>query len=497
MLFERGQGGECHKSIKTGQYLPQTAFAFGEKAGGRLRLYISFVMIYSRTNHRGTIGAGYTCRLIVPRAACKRPSMQKSLKKRTMFYGYWVLAACAILNMMSAGCGPISFSFFVTSLERSFGWSRTEIMTAFTLLFICSAVGAPVAGRLVHRYGSRLVISLGALAGCIGYVLISQMTDLWQYYIGYSLVGVGASATGPVITSLLVSNWFVRRRGMAIGIVSMGPGTAGLIFTPLVIVYVLPQLGWSNTFLIYAVITAVISIPLAALVLRTTPADKGLLPDAGDASGIPGIDNVSMPASEGIQLKSALSTRAFWLLTVAVLFVSSHMGVMQNQVPFLEGLGFPAGIVASTMSIVATMSALGPVIFGWLSDRIHVKSASIIAVAFLGISILLLLFIGADSPVWLIWAFAVMLGMGVGGWMASMSLLTSSNFGLIAYGTIYGVINAVQSMGAAAAPIITGYVYDSIGSYDPAFITMLVLIALGIPVILAIHRPAGASPEHP
>jgi len=411
------------------------------------------------------------------------------LKKSGIFYGYWVLAACFLLNVLSAGCGPISFSFFVTSLEKALDWSRTEIMTGFTIFFICSAISAPFSGRLVHRYGARRVVSLGALSACIGYILLSQMSNLWQFYIGYALIGTGVAATGPVITTLIVSNWFLRRRGMAIGAMSMGAGTAGLIFTPLVIVYMLPNLGWSHTYLIYAVLTGGLAIPLAALVLRTQPADMGQLPDGRDASELAGIEEDRTLANQGINFKNALNTQAFWLLAFAILFISTHMGVMQNQIPHLEDLGFTAGIVASAMSIVAITSALGPLIFGWLSDKIKVKATGVIAVTLLTISIVILIQIKTNTPPWFIWSYAAILGLGIGGWMPIMSLLASSNFGLVAYGTIYGVLNAFQSMGAGLAPIMSGYVYDTTGAYEWAFIITAIVVALGIPTVLAIRRP--------
>jgi len=400
-----------------------------------------------------------------------------------------VLAACFLLNVISAGCGPISFSFFVTSLEKALNWSRTEIMTGFTLFFICAAISAPFSGRLVHRYGARKVVATGAFASCIGYILLSQLNSLWQYYIGYALIGTGVAATGPVITTLIVSNWFIRRRGMAIGAMSMGAGTAGMIFTPLVIVYLLPHLGLSYTYLIYAAITGVLAIPLAALVIRTQPADMAQLPDGRDSSEIAGIEADRILATGGITFRNALSTQAFWLLAVAILFISTHMGVMQNQIPHLEDLGFTAGIVASAMSIVAVMSTFGTLLFGWLSDRIKVKTAAIIAVILLTISIVLLINIDIHSPAWLIWTYATILGLGIGGWMPIMSLLASANFGLIAYGTIYGALNAFQSIGAGTAPILSGYLFDKTGSYHWAFIITAIVIALGLPIILAIRHP--------
>ena len=413
------------------------------------------------------------------------------MKISRIFYGYRVLAACFLLNVISAGCSPISFSFFVTSLEKDLFWSRTEIMTAFTLFFICAAISAPFAGRLVHRYGARRVIPLGALSACIGYLLLSQMNDLWQYYIGYALIGFGVASMGPVITTLIVSNWFRRRRGMTIGAMSMGAGTAGMIFTPLVIVYLIPNLGWSNTFMTFAAITGGLAIPVALFVIRTKPADMGLLPDGREASVIDGIDEAGILAAEGLSFKMALGTQAFWLLAAAILFTHSHMGVMQNQIPHLEDLRFPSGIVASAMSIVAVMSTVGTLVFGWLCDKIRVKIASVIGVALIVLSIIILINIKASSPAWLVWGYSTILGLGIGGWMPTMSLLTSTNFGLVAYGTIFGALNFFQSIGAAAGPILAGYLYDRMDTYQWAFTIIVIFVALGIPLILATRRPSS------
>jgi len=413
------------------------------------------------------------------------------LKKSRLFYGYWVLVACFIFNIIGSGCGPISFSFFVTSLEKALDWSRTEIMTAFTLFFLCSAISAPFAGRLVHRFGGRRVMSLGALSACIGYILLSQMNDLWQYYVGYAIIGIGFAALGPVTTTLLVSNWFRRRRGMAIGMMLMGPGISAMIFTPLVIVYLLPNFGWSTTYIIFAAITGGVGIPIGLFLIRTEPADMGLLPDGKEAPELTDMTGAGGLVAGGLTLRMALGTQAFWLLAVAIMFLHTHMGVMQNQVPHLEDLAFPAGIVASVMTIVAVMSAAGTLIFGWLCDKIQAKTASVIGLVLMVLSITILIYIKANSPVWLIWTYATLLGLGIGAWMPSMSLLTSTNFGLMAYGTIYGMLHFFMSVGAATGPILAGYMYDTRGSYQWAFIIIVILVVVAMPLVLSVRRPAS------
>ena len=415
------------------------------------------------------------------------------MKTSRIFYGYWVLLASFLLSVIITGCGLTSFSLFVTSLERTFYWSRTEIMTGFTMFLMCAGISSPLIGHLVHRYGARKVVSLGALSPCIGFILLSQMNELWQFYIGYILIGLGFAAMGPVIGTLIVSNWFIRRRGMAIGAILMGAGTAGMVFIPLVLVYLLPSLGWSDTYLTFAVITGGVAIPLAALVIRTKPADMGLLPDGVDASEINGIDETR--ATEGLPFKSALTTQAFWMLGFVTLFLSIHIGVMQNQVPHLEDLGFTAGIVASAMSIVSIVSTIGNLVFGWLYDLIKIKIAAILATSLLALGVIVLISIKTSSPAWLIWTYATILGLGVGGTMPSISLLTSTNFGLLSYGTIFGTLSFIHMVGAGTAPIVYGYLFDRVGSYQWAFIGTAIIVALAIPAILAIRRPKSYSTQ--
>ena len=416
------------------------------------------------------------------------------MKISRIFYGYWILLACFLLTFIASGCGPISFSFFVTSLETDFNWSRTEIMIGFMVFFVCAAIGSPLFGRLVHRYGARKVVSLGALLPCLGFILLSQMSELWHFYIGYILIGFGIAAIGPVIMTLIVSNWFVRHRGMAVGAMSMGLGTAGIIFTPLIIVYLLPNFGWSHTYLTLAAITGGIAIPLGTLVIRTKPADMGLLPDGRDPSQVDGIDESRDATS--LTFRSAAGTLTFWLVAVAILFQSSHMGVMQNQVPYLEDIGFTAGIVALAVTILSIFSIVGPLLFGWLCDKIRIKFASIISLALATIGIILLMNVNAGSPVWFIGTYAITLGLGLTGWVPCLSLLVSSNFGLLSYGTIFGALNFFHMVGAGMAPIYCGYISDKTGSYEWAFIITAILIALAIPNVLAIRRPKKLPSSH-
>ena len=396
--------------------------------------------------------------------------------------------------MIGTGCSVLSFSLFVTPLATDIGWRRAEIMAAFTILLLCMSLMSPFAGRLIDRYGARKVMSLGALLTVTGLVLLSQMNSLWLYYTGYVVIGIGVTGISQIATTCVISHWFVKRRGMAIGVIAMGMGVSGIIFAPLVGVYLIPNFGLSNAYLSLAVIIVGIIIPLSLFVVRTKPADLGLLPDGMESFETANTDEVKVTSSEGLSLKMALSTSAFWLLAASYSLNCTHMGVLQSQVPHLSDMGFPIGIAATTMSITASVSTAGTFFFGWLSDKISAKFACVVGLCLIALGILIFTNIEAGSPVWGVWLYAVIIGFGLGSWMPTMSLLTSGTFGLAAYGAIFGMLSLFQGIGAAVSPLLVGYLYDAMGTYYWAFIVVLGMVVLAIPLVLAVRRPASYHP---
>jgi len=363
-------------------------------------------------------------------------------------------------------------------------------MTAFTACYLVMAIISPFVGRLVDRYGVRSVISIGALVGSIGFVLLSQVSELWHFYVGYAVVGGGLSAMGYIPGSAVVSNWFQKRRGLAIGIMSMGLGGGGFAMAPLVGGYLIPRFGWSVAYLALAIIMAVFIIPLALLVIKSKPADLGLYPDGMEASEITTATEISLSAFGGLPLSRALTTSALWLIAVAFLFIGfSQVGILQNQVPHLEDIGFSVTVAAIALGGLGLVSAVGKLFFGWLCDRIPVKYACSIGLGFELVGIITLMNIGPASSLAMVWLYAITMGLGAGSWLPTMSMITSANFGLAAYGTIFGVVALIHSLGTAIGPLIVGYLYDAMNTYHLAFIILLALCAVAIPLILAVRHP--------
>ncbi|MEA3253780.1 MAG: MFS transporter, partial [Chloroflexota bacterium] len=231
-------------------------------------------------------------------------------RKPRLFYGYWIVLVGFLCVFLTMGCGNFIFSLFVKSLQTDLGWSRGEIMTAFTIFFLIMGIASPFIGRLVDRYGPKGVILSGALLMGLGFLLLSVMKALWCFYLGYAIIGIGAAAMGAIPASAVVSNWFKRKRGTAIGIMSSGIGAGGLVLSPIVGGWLIPNLGWRHSYLALAILIWVLIIPLALLIVKTKPADMGLYPDGTQAPEIDSAAPGPRPPPPGYKTRIGPTTQA-------------------------------------------------------------------------------------------------------------------------------------------------------------------------------------------
>jgi MFS family permease len=421
--------------------------------------------------------------------------------KQKIYHGYWVLGCCFTFCLVVLGCSNMSFSLFIKLLQEAQGWSRTEIMAAFTILIVVNGVTSPFIGLLVDRFGARAIISLGALLVTVGLLVLSRMVHLRHLYFAYVLIGMGSTAAGPLSLSYVASNWFQRNRGRAVGVVAMGMGGAAIVFVPLIAVYLIPRFGWRGAYLVLGAINAALVVPACWFVLRTRPSDMGLHPDGiGLSEAVDGpreSTSAKRPRFEGVSLKMAVATPAFWLIGASLLFFHTHLGVLLSVFPHLMDIGFSAGIAASVLSVYGVAGTLSQFSFGWLCDKITARRASAIGLGLTVAGILILICISPRSPMPLIWTYAVVMGFGVGSWLPTMSMLTSSTFGMVSYGAIFGLLSIFQNIGGATGPLIAGSVYDSTHAFLWSFVTILILVAVAIPLVLMVKRPAEAQPgEH-
>ena len=415
------------------------------------------------------------------------------MKESRIFYGYWIVVVGFLCLFVYSGVGYYALSVFYKPLEAEFGWGRGEISWAFTIVFAMQGLASPFVGRWVDRYGAKIFIVLGALVTGLGFLWLYFIQDIWAYYAAYAVVGLGNTGISTIPTTKLLSNWFNRRRGFAIGIAATAVGIGGLVIVPLVGAYLIPSFGWRFSFLFLGILTWVLIIIPALWLIKSKPADIGLLPDGAEKPETQ--ENTPVPATtDDWSLNAALKTLPLWLIAVGfVTGTYAHTSIILHQVNFLTDIGFDVVAASAALGAIAFGSGVGKFFFGWLCDHIQAKYTAAMAFSLVAIGVIILTTINAASPLFVIWLYIIPFGLGVGGWLPNLSMIVSRTFGLASYGAIFGVLTMAMNFGVAFGPTIAGYMYDSMQSYSGVFILMLVLLAIAITSMLLVRLPQAAT----
>lgn len=407
--------------------------------------------------------------------------------KNRFFYGYWIVLAGFVTLTLNCGLSFYGFSVLNKPVADQFGWSRGEITLAFFVFMMAMAIFSPIVGRLTDKRGPRQILFLGIIIMTLALVLLSKTSALWNYYLLHLCLGIGSAFLGAIPISIVVSNWFYRLRGTMQGLAFTGIGFGGLTLAPLVGNYLVPNLGWRSTYLVMALLLLVTMLPLTILVVRDHPRQKGLLPHGLETAEVMSNNSPKIETASGLNLKQALWTTTFWIVVLtSAAYGMSLTGALQNQVSILTEHEFTATSAVTAIGIVGLFSAVGKFLFGWLCDHIDPKYAAAIAYALIAFSLIAM--IQARSMAYL-WLYAVLMGLGQGGWAPNLAMLAGNYFGLKHYGVVLGTIHLIFSAGEAVGPMIIGFAYDQTGSYRLILIVLVGLCLASIPFIAIVRKP--------
>ena len=407
-------------------------------------------------------------------------------RSRGLFYGWIIVTAGFLVSIITYG-GGFSFGVFLTPFRESFGWTSAAVSVAYSLSMFFYAGLAIFAGWGVDKYGPKKITMLGGLLLGLGLLLTSRVNTLWQLYVAYGLIGTGmCPAYTPLMTT--VSRWFVKRRGLALGVFSTGIGVGPLIAAPLAS-YLISTSGWRFAYLVLG--SAAGLIIAAALLLKRSPEEIGELPygETYNANIPPPKTKESKVTSEfsEFSLKEALNTKAFWLLASIFLMVGMGMQmVLAHVVAYSMGRGMSPITAATMLSIISGASIAGRVIMGLVSDRIGRKKAFAICVFTEGVMIFWL--IGASNA-WMLFTFGAIWGFSYGGHSPQFPALIGETFGLRYMGAILGAATFFWGVGSALGPVVAGHILDITGSYSNAFIIGGVVTSLAAAVSFLLKRP--------
>ncbi|MFN3727633.1 MAG: MFS transporter [Allosphingosinicella sp.] len=397
----------------------------------------------------------------------------------------WSLPIVAALGYGLGNVFGHSFGVFVQPIEREFGWTRGEISSAFTVISLVLALFLPLVGRLIDRLGPRRIAIPGAIAYCCAIAALGLTgPSLLSWWGLWALVGIAAvTVQAPVWTSA-VSSRFNRSRGTALAITFCG-GAITTTFLPILGMYLIAELGWRGAYAAMAAICAVVVIPLVALAFYDAR-------DVGESTGRSRAAPVRQITGE--EIRTALRSRRFVRLAVASFCLMIGItALLIHFVPILSSVGLTTAQAAGAASLIGIGSLLGRLLCGYLLDRI---SGSLVgAVAFglpAAVAGALMLFDGGLGGAM---AIAFLFGMCVGGEVDVLAYLTGRHFGLTSYGTLFGILVAIQNLAYAIGPPLAGILYDRTGGYD-LFLAVAIPLFLTAALLVALLGPYPEAEEH-
>ena len=403
-----------------------------------------------------------------------------------LFYGWWIVIANAAITFYVAGTFFYSFGAFINPLKNAFGWSTAQISLAFSIRSAEAGPIAPLAGHVVDRFGARAVTIFGVFVTGLGFLLLSRINSLAAFYIVYTVIALGTSLCLTITPMTNIANWFIKKRGRALGLFAVGAGLGG-IMVPL-ITWLIDFYGWRITLVLIAIGTWVICLPLAIL-LRHRPEKYNLLPD-GDT---PSNEEVTAEEVEGCTTREALKYRSFWLLSSVFLISTAALNAVTIfLIPFLtdpkeqHGLALAGGMAGAAVTIMTLSSLAGRFAAGWLSDFYSQRN---ILIGLFALQAAGLLALAAIHSVWHLVPFFLLFASSYGGIIALRPVILASYFGRRCVGTIHGLVLGLGTTGGVLAPIFVGSLRDTTDGYRWPFFLLALITAMSIPLLLMASRP--------
>ena len=412
--------------------------------------------------------------------------------QKRIFYGWVIVATMFVINFVTMATGTLNFGLFVLPMGDALNMSRSQFGWAQTTRGLAAGLSSFVIGRLVDRYGPRVLIV--ATAAIIGVCLlgIGRVNSYWQFMLLFGIIGItGLTAPNSLITSVPVAKWFWRRRGRALALATTGLGLGGVVLVPITQVLI-DHLGWRGAWTVLAIAFMAVSIPLAAIFLRRQPEDMGLTVD-GDPLGYASDSPVSPKRSDTLEpevtwtVSEALGTGTFWkLMLVFGLAGVAQGGASFHRIPYWIERGFDAQLVSFSFSADAGGAALMALITGLLVERFPVRFVAM--VSYLGFVLAIgLMLVGSNE--FYMFGSTTIFGLSVGAGMIVHSYIFAAYYGRAFLGAIRGIVLLIVLLAAGVGSPLVGYMRDSTDSYASSWWMILALYLASAAIMTTIGPP--------
>ncbi len=418
-------------------------------------------------------------------------------KKQGIYYGWYVVAVGCIAIAMTTGVVNNCFSQFIKPVCADMGITRQEMSMIQTVFSFSSMIFAMSWGTISKKIHLHKTMCLCAVMMPIVYACYGLMQEIWMGYIVSVLITPFFFIISMNVFNYIIGNWFIKNRGLAVGLASMGSGIGGMVMNTVSNQLIL-NVGWRVAYFVLAAIMFVLVVPSVILIVREKPEDKGLKPygweeqeaeriakeQAAQTEEAP--TSVSAGKFEGYTFSEAIRMPVFWAVVFcSVSMVTAIMGFYPTLAPHLSDCGYSVTFAATMTSISMGALAIGKVSLGRMFDKLGNRTAVTIACACTLVGIFGMIF--CTSPIALA---MIVLGVGLGCSFGAvcMPIIVQNIFGMKDYNSIYSKLVVATNLGSALAPVITGRTYDICGSYVPAYLGLAVITVISI-VVLRVYLP--------
>lgn len=401
------------------------------------------------------------------------------------------MAAGSVSQAYTSGTFWQGFGAFFDPIVEQFGWSRATTSAAISLQRTESGMVSPFVGYFIEKFGPKYVMIFGILLTGLGFILLSRINSLWQFYAAFLIITLGLSFGTFLAITTTVANWFEKKRSVAMSYTMAGSGLGGILVPG--IVWLIAVTDWRFGLLAIGVGFWIVGIPVA-FVMRRRPEDYGMLPDgasnaaSNNDDGTDGEQESAQPVSTDVAFtaKQAVRTWTFWQLTMAMGASQLIISASIHHFPAITSFGMSRGVAGLIILGVSIFSVAGRLISGYAGDVVDKRW--ILAGAFLFQFVGTLVF-AFSSSTWHMVIFIIFWGFGFGASIPVRFALIADFFGRRHYGTVMGVMMTASAVFGVVGPVLVGYIFDVRGNYRDPFILMAFSVLISIPIVLSIRAP--------
>jgi len=398
------------------------------------------------------------------------------MQARKLSNGQVKVAATGFLSLFSiVGILFYGLPFFYDFWVKEFGWSRATVTSGNAFAKVAVGLFGFFAGWLIDRFGPRRLMLTGILLGGIALIGLSTVTTLGQFYLFYVFNALAYMCAGPLPNQVLTARWFNTSRGKAMGFAYLGIGIGGML-VPQIAKWLNIEFGWHQALMILGIMTVLVSFPMAWMVKENPPVTS----------------KEAIAEAPVVPLKKIVRGWPFYLLVIgSMCSIGAVSGTNQNLKLFFSlDLNYSQTQAANILSLVLFSSIIGRLLMGWLADKFPKKYVMILIYALVAASIPLLYFASTPGVIYL---FAFIFGMGLGGDYMIIPLMAAELFGVKIMGRIMGLVLTADGLAEALAPMFVGWLHDRNGSYANGFATLIVLAVIGIIAVAMLPKNENAQ----